>query len=392
MKTQRVTIHTLRQMKERGEKIAMLTAYDATFARLLDEGGADVLLVGDSLGMVVQGHDTTLPVTLEEMAYHCRAVARGTTRAHVVGDMPFMSYQASIEQGMANAGRLIKEGGCHSVKLEGGAVHAELVRRLVARGHPGDGPHRPHAAVASTSSAASRSRAATAAAASGCSTDARALEEAGVYAIVLEAIPADIAREITGGVVDPDDRHRRRRRRATARCSSATTCSAWTRRSSRASCAGSRRSAQTIKDAVAQYVAEVRGGRVPVGRRVVRGQREARAREPQLVLDGRREEVVLSSPRWTRALVELARGRRVRRADRRGLLDRVRHPRLPRPPTRRRGRARRSSTASSSTSDATRAGATGRARCSAGRGSPARSPTPGIARSPRSSSAARSPA
>ena len=94
MKATRVTIHTLRQMKERGEKIAMLTAYDATFARLLDEAGADVLLVGDSLGMVVQGHETTLPVTLDEIAYHCRAVARGARRAHVVGDMPFMSYQA----------------------------------------------------------------------------------------------------------------------------------------------------------------------------------------------------------------------------------------------------------------------------------------------------------
>ena len=136
MKTTKVTIHTLRQMKERGDRIAMLTAYDATFARLLDESGADVLLVGDSLGMVVQGNDTTLPVTLEEMAYHCRAVVRGTTRAHVVGDMPFMTYQASVEQGMANAGRLIKEGGCHSVKLEGGAQHAELVARLVASGIP----------------------------------------------------------------------------------------------------------------------------------------------------------------------------------------------------------------------------------------------------------------
>src|SRR5437660_771093 len=93
----RITIHSLRQMKERGEKIAMLTAYDATFARLLDEAGADVLLVGDSLGMVVQGHDTTLPVTLEEVAYHCRAVARGARRAHIVGDMPFMTYQASFK-------------------------------------------------------------------------------------------------------------------------------------------------------------------------------------------------------------------------------------------------------------------------------------------------------
>src|SRR5260221_6114055 len=136
MKAQRVTIHTLRQMKERGEKIAVLTAYDATFARLFDEAGADVLLVGDSLGMVVQGFDTTLPVTLDEMAYHCRAVVRGVRRAHVVGDMPFMTYQTSVEQGLANAGRLIKEGGCHSVKLEGGAQHAELVTRLVAAGIP----------------------------------------------------------------------------------------------------------------------------------------------------------------------------------------------------------------------------------------------------------------
>src|SRR6059058_2245321 len=107
MQTQgRVTIQTLKQKKARGEKIAMLTAYDATFARLFDESGVDALLVGDSLGMVIQGHDTTLPVTLDEMAYHCRAVARAVRRAHVIGDMPFMTYQSSIEQGMANAGRL----------------------------------------------------------------------------------------------------------------------------------------------------------------------------------------------------------------------------------------------------------------------------------------------
>src|SRR6186713_2726834 len=98
--TRRVTIHTLRQMKERGERIAMLTAYDATFARLLDEAGTDILLVGDSLGMVVQGHETTLPVTLDEIIYHCRAVVRGSRRAQVVGDMPFMTYQASIEQAL----------------------------------------------------------------------------------------------------------------------------------------------------------------------------------------------------------------------------------------------------------------------------------------------------
>src|SRR3954462_2529734 len=202
MKAQRVTIHTLRQMKEKGEKIAVLTAYDATFARLFDEAGADVLLVGDSLGMVVQGHDTTLPVTLEEMAYHCRAVVRGTSRAHVVGDMPFMSYQASIEQAMANAGRLIKEGGCHSVKLEGGAVHAELVRRLVAAGIPVMGHigltpqsfHQLGGFKVQGRDSGGRER---------LLADARALEEAGVYAIVLEAIPSDIAREISDSISVP---------------------------------------------------------------------------------------------------------------------------------------------------------------------------------------------
>src|SRR5829696_476505 len=116
----RVTIQTLRQMKERGERIAMLTAYDATFARLLDEAGVDMLLVGDSLGMVVQGHDTTLPVTLVEMVYHTRMVARGAGRAMVVGDLPFGSYQGSSDQAVQSAIRLIKDGGAHCVKLEGG--------------------------------------------------------------------------------------------------------------------------------------------------------------------------------------------------------------------------------------------------------------------------------
>lgn len=202
MKTTKVTIHTLRQMKERGEKIAMLTAYDATFARLLDEAGADVLLVGDSLGMVVQGHDTTLPVTLEEIAYHCRAVVRGARRAHVVGDMPFMSYQASWEQGVTNAGKLMKEGTCHSVKLEGGAVHAELVHRLVnagipVMGHIGLTPQSYHQLggfKVQGRDIGGRER---------LLSDARTLEEAGVYSIVLEAIPADIAREITAAVSVP---------------------------------------------------------------------------------------------------------------------------------------------------------------------------------------------
>ena len=261
MKTQRVTIHTLRQMKERGEKIAMLTAYDATFARLLDDGGADVLLVGDSLGMVVQGNDTTLPVTLEEMAYHCRAVVRGTTRAHVVGDMPFMTYQASVEQGMANAGRLIKEGGCHSVKLEGGAQHAELVRRLVGAGipvmgHIGLTPQSYHQLggfkVQGREQGGREKLVA----------DALALEEAGVYALVLEAIPADIAREITEKLTIP-----------TIGIGAGVECDGQVlvsydmlgmdetfkpRFVRRFATLGT-----TIKDAVGQYVAEVRGSTFP---------------------------------------------------------------------------------------------------------------------------------
>ncbi len=202
MKTSKVTIHTLRQMKARGEKIAMLTAYDATFARLFEEAGADVLLIGDSLGMVIQGHDTTLPVTLDEMAYHCRAVARGTRRAQLVGDLPFMSYQASIEQGLVSAGKLMKEGGCHAVKLEGGAIHADLVARMVSAGipvmaHIGLTPQSYHQLggfKVQGRDAGGRER---------LLSDARTLEQAGAYAIVLEAIPADIAREITAAVEIP---------------------------------------------------------------------------------------------------------------------------------------------------------------------------------------------
>lgn len=202
MKPSKVTILTLRQMKERGEKIAMLTAYDATFARLLDEAGADVLLVGDSLGMVIQGHETTLPVTLDEIAYHCRAVGRGARRAHVVGDMPFMSYQTSHEQGVTSAGKLMKDGNCHSVKLEGGAVYAELVHRLVTAGIPVMGHigltpqsyHQLGGFKVQGRDVGGRER---------LLSDARTLEEAGVYSIVLEAIPADIARDITAAVSVP---------------------------------------------------------------------------------------------------------------------------------------------------------------------------------------------
>ncbi|HUJ60219.1 MAG TPA: 3-methyl-2-oxobutanoate hydroxymethyltransferase [Kofleriaceae bacterium] len=261
MKTSKVTIHTLRQMKQRGDKIAVLTAYDATFARLFDESGADVLLVGDSLGMVVQGHDTTLPVTLDEMAYHCRAVVRGVSRAHVVGDMPFMTYQASVEQAMTNAGRLMKEGGVGSVKLEGGAQHAELVRRLVGAGIPVMGHigltpqsfHQLGGFKVQGRDAGGRDR---------LLADARALDEAGAYAIVLEAIPADIAREITEAVSAPTIGIG-----AGAACDGQVLVSydmlgmdetfkpRFVRRFAMLG--------QTIKEATAAYVAEVRGGSFP---------------------------------------------------------------------------------------------------------------------------------
>ncbi|MBL8626823.1 MAG: 3-methyl-2-oxobutanoate hydroxymethyltransferase [Myxococcales bacterium] len=198
----RVTTHSLRAQKAAGDKICMLTAYDATFARLLDDSGIDILLVGDSLGMVIQGHDTTLPVTMEDIIYHCRAVVRGTRRAQVVGDMPFMSYQESIEQGVRNAGRLMKEGGCHAVKLEGGAQHAALVARMTATGIPVMG----HIGLTPQSVhqfGGFKVQGKGADAVAKLTADARALEEAGAYAIVLEGIPAEVAREVTAALTIP---------------------------------------------------------------------------------------------------------------------------------------------------------------------------------------------
>ena len=180
----------------------MVTAYDYTMARLLDEGGADLLLVGDSLGMVVQGHANTLPVTVEEICYHGRAVARGARSAHVVGDMPFMSFQVSPAQALENAGKLLKEGAFESVKVEGGAELAEHVYRIVAAGipvmgHVGLTPQSVHAMggfkVQGKGEAAARRVVA----------DALALEEAGAFAIVLEAVPPDLAAEVTHRVSVP---------------------------------------------------------------------------------------------------------------------------------------------------------------------------------------------
>src|SRR4051812_4202012 len=131
-----VTALDLRARKSSPQKIAVVTAYDATFAALFDQGGVDAILVGDSLGMVVQGHETTLPVTLEHMIYHCAAVRRGAKRAHLVVDLPFMSYQVSLEEALRSAGRLVQEGSAQSVKLEGGRDYAEHIRRLTRIGIP----------------------------------------------------------------------------------------------------------------------------------------------------------------------------------------------------------------------------------------------------------------
>jgi len=197
-----MTVPRLRAMKREGKRITAVTAYDATFARLFDEAGIDIVLVGDSLGMVVQGQSSTLPVTVDEVIYHCRAVARGTQRAHIVGDMPFLSWQVSPEQALANAGRFLSEGGAHSIKLEGGVDAAPTIARIVQAGipvmaHVGLTPQSVHAMggfklQGKTEEAAARVLA-----------DAKAVAEAGAYALVLEGIPTDLAKRITDEVEIP---------------------------------------------------------------------------------------------------------------------------------------------------------------------------------------------
>ena len=198
----KVTINTLRKMKQAGERITMLTAYDATFARLLDRAGTDVLLVGDSLGMVVQGHDTTLPVTMDQMVYHCAAVKRGVQRAHLAADMPFGSYQGTPEEAVKNAIRLVAEGGAESVKLEGGAEYAEVVQRIVragvpVMGHIGLTPQSVHKLGGYVVQGRTEEKAQKLLA------DALALEAAGCYAVILEAMPSGLAAEISRALSIP---------------------------------------------------------------------------------------------------------------------------------------------------------------------------------------------
>ena len=192
----RITIPSLRRRKRRGEKITMLTAYDFGFAQIFDTAGIDVLLVGDSLGNVVQGRETTLPVTMDEAVYHTRLVSRGARRALVIGDMPFGSYQVCAEEAVRNAVRFVKEGGAHGVKLEGGTAVLETIRRIVAAeipvmGHVGLTPqaiHRMGGHRVQGRTEKSRDR---------VLADARAVEEAGAFAVVLEGMPVELAREVT---------------------------------------------------------------------------------------------------------------------------------------------------------------------------------------------------
>jgi len=197
-----VTVHELLKMKERGERIVVLTCYDALFARLLDASDIDILLVGDSVNQVLAGAETTLSTTLDQMLYHTRSVRRGTERAMVICDMPFLSYQVSKEEAIRNCGRVMAETGCHGVKLEGGRPMAETVRALVDRGipvmgHLGLTPQSVHALGGYRVQGRDRDTA------ERLIHDAKALEEAGAFAIVLELIPAPLASQITKSVAIP---------------------------------------------------------------------------------------------------------------------------------------------------------------------------------------------
>lgn len=193
---QKVTVPELVKMKTRGEKIVSLTAYDYCFARILDNAGIDVLLVGDSLGAVVQGHETTLPVTLEDILYHTRAVIRGRQRALVVSDMPFMTFQVGIDEAKRNAGRLLQEGGAEAVKLEGGVAQAATIEAVVqmgvpVMGHIGLTPQSVHQFGGYKIQGRGEGQA------GAILQDALAVEEAGAFAVVLEGIPLQLAKEIT---------------------------------------------------------------------------------------------------------------------------------------------------------------------------------------------------
>jgi 3-methyl-2-oxobutanoate hydroxymethyltransferase len=192
----KITVKDFRDRKNSGQRLSVLTAYDASMARLLDSAGADALLVGDSLAMVVLGYDSTLPVTMEQMLHHAGAVSRGAQRALVIGDMPFGSYQASAAQAVTNGVRFLKEAGCAAVKLEGGAEVCEAVQALVRAGVPVMG-HIGLTPQTAGQLGGYKVQGKDLAAARRLLADARALEAAGVFSMVLEAVPARLAEIIT---------------------------------------------------------------------------------------------------------------------------------------------------------------------------------------------------
>jgi len=198
----RITINQIKTMKQKGEKITMLTAYDYSTAQIIDKVGVPLILVGDSLGMVVLGYDSTIPVTMEDMIHHSKAVVRGTQHTLVVGDLPFMTYHVSVEDALKNAARFIQEAGTQAVKLEGGVTVADKVRRIVecgipVMGHIGLTPQSihqfgGHKAQGKSPEAAIR-----------ILEDARALEQAGAFAVVLETVPAPLAALVTQKLTIP---------------------------------------------------------------------------------------------------------------------------------------------------------------------------------------------
>jgi 3-methyl-2-oxobutanoate hydroxymethyltransferase len=198
----RVSIGKIKEMKAKGEKITMLTAYDYTTARMVDEAGIPLILVGDSLGMVVLGYDSTIPVTMEVMLHHTKAVVRGTRNALVVGDMPFMTYHLNEEQAMQNAGRFLQETGCQAVKLEGGVNVAEKVRRIVQCGIPVMG-HIGLTPQSINQLGGFKIQGKSPEAAASLLADARALEEAGAFSVVLETVPAPLAALISKKLTIP---------------------------------------------------------------------------------------------------------------------------------------------------------------------------------------------
>lgn len=198
----RVTTSTIRTMKKKGEKISMLTAYDYATAYALDQAGIDILLVGDSLGMVVLGYDSTLPVTMEDMIHHTKAVMRGAERAMVIGDMPFMSYQVSPEEALRNAGRFLQETGCQAVKIEGGREFAETTRRITAAGIP----VMVHIGLTPqfiNQFGGFKVQGKDEAAAQRLKEDALILQDAGAFSMVLEGMPTQLGRSITESLEIP---------------------------------------------------------------------------------------------------------------------------------------------------------------------------------------------